>query len=88
MKIAGIVRSEAGHDKGSCFFVVGEEGEYLYLADGKTRKAAAPKRKKTKHVSFLEESRTPLAEKIRQGESVTNKEIKRTLARWRASATS
>ncbi len=87
MKIASIVRSEAGHDKGACFFVVGEEGEYLRLADGKTRKAAAPKRKKAKHVTFLEESRTPLAEKIRQGESVTDKALRRTLAQWRASAT-
>ncbi len=88
MKIASIVRSEAGHDKGGCFFVTGEEGQYLYLADGKTRKAAAPKRKKAKHVTFLEVSRTPLAEKIRRGESVTDKELKRTLAQWRASATS
>ncbi len=81
------MRSEAGHDKGSYFMVLREEGEYLLLADGKTRKAAAPKRKKAKHVCFVGESGEPTAEKLRRGEPVTDKELVRTLARWRASGT-
>ena len=45
-----IVRSLAGHDKGSLYYVVGEEGEFLFLANGKQRKVSSPKRKKRRHV--------------------------------------
>ena len=40
MEIAksNIVRSEAGRDKGKLFCVLAVEGEYLLLADGKSRK--------------------------------------------------
>ena len=40
-----IVKSTAGRDKGKYFFVLAEEGEFLLLADGKTRKLESPKRK-------------------------------------------
>ena len=40
-----IVRSLAGRDKGELFCVVGTEGAYLLLCDGKRRRAERPKRK-------------------------------------------
>ena len=43
---ADIVQSDAGRDKGKLFFVLDMEGEYLLLADGKTRSVETPKRKK------------------------------------------
>lgn len=49
-----IVRSAAGHDKGELFCVVGTQGEFLLLCNGKQRKLSAPKRKKPRHVDFLE----------------------------------
>ena len=49
-----IVRSKAGHDKGTLLCVVGEAEDFLLLADGKTRKAAAPKRKKRSHVEVAD----------------------------------
>lgn len=48
-----IVRSLAGHDQGSLYYVVGEEGEYLLLANGKQRKVSSPKRKKLRHTETL-----------------------------------
>ena len=47
MEIAksNIVRSDAGRDKGKLFVVLSVEGEYLLLADGKSRKVESPKRK-------------------------------------------
>lgn len=48
-----IVRSLAGHDAGDLFCVVGGEGEYLLLANGKQRKAASPKRKKCRHTETV-----------------------------------
>ena len=43
-----IVKSAAGRDRGRLFFVLGTEGEFLLLADGKSRKLERPKRKKRK----------------------------------------
>ena len=51
-----IVVSEAGNDKGGAFLVLRQEGEYVFCADGKKRKAATPKKKKTKHIREVAES--------------------------------
>jgi ribosomal protein L14E/L6E/L27E len=53
-----IVVSTAGHDKGLPFAVVGVDGvdgQYLLLADGKTRLITKPKKKKIKHCRVLPE---------------------------------
>ncbi len=80
---SNIVRSEAGRDKGKLFFVLSVEGEYLLLADGKSRKAESPKRKKRRHVLFVAADETRLSEKIKSGEKITNSELRRTLAGYR-----
>ena len=46
---ANIVTSTAGRDKGEAFFVLATEGDFLLLADGKTRPVERPKRKRRKH---------------------------------------
>jgi hypothetical protein len=74
-----IVCSEAGHDKGKYFYVTDTDGEFLLLADGKTRKLLMPKRKKRKHVCFCAESGQPAAEKIRRGETLTDGDVRKTL---------
>jgi len=85
MEIAksNIVRSEAGRDKGKLFCVLAVEGEYLLLADGKSRKVEAPKRKKRRRASFFSAENTRLAEKIKSGEKISNSELRRTLAGYR-----
>ena len=85
MEIAksNIVRSEAGRDKGKLFCVLAVEGEYLLLADGKSRKVEAPKRKKRRQASFFSAENTRLAEKIKSGEKISNSELRRTLAGYR-----
>lgn len=45
-----VIISAAGHDKGQLFLVTGVDGRYAYLADGKERKLAAPKKKNLKHI--------------------------------------
>ena len=37
-----IVKSLAGHDKEEVFFILREEGEYVYLVDGKYRTLDKP----------------------------------------------
>ena len=72
MEIAksNIVRSDAGRDKGKLFVVLAVEGEYLLLADGKSRKVESATRKKRRHVLFVDDDGT-------------NSELRRTLATYR-----
>ena len=85
MEIAksNIVRSDAGRDKGKLFVVLAVEGEFLLLADGKTRKVEHPKRKKRRHVLFVSAEKTRLSEKITNNVKFTNSELRRTLAAFR-----
>ena len=82
-----IVRSEAGRDKGEVFCVVGVDGERLLLADGKRRKADKPKAKKLGHVTVLSDHQSmfdhPTIEKLRQGQTLTNKALRRALGAFR-----
>jgi len=77
-----IVISKAGHDKGTYFFVLNREGEYVTLADGKTRKLEKPKRKNVKHVRFVAESDSKIARKIRGDEKILNSELRKALAEF------
>ena len=85
MEIAksNIIRSDAGRDKGKLFVVLAVEGEFLLLADGKSRKVENPKRKKRRHVLFVSAEETRLADKLKRGEKITNSELRRTLAIFR-----
>ena len=55
---SNIVRSVAGRDAGSLFFVLAAEGDFLLLADGKQRRLESPKRKRRKHVVLARKIRT------------------------------
>ena len=85
MEIAksNIVRSDAGRDKGKIFAVLAVEGEFLLLADGKSRKVEHPKRKKRRHVLFVSAEDSRLTDKIKSGEKITNSELRRALAVFR-----
>ncbi len=50
LSIGQIVISSQGRDKGAFMIIVGVEPSYVYLADGKLRKAEKPKKKKIKHI--------------------------------------
>ena len=85
-----IVRATAGRDKDGIFCVVGVDQEQgrLLLADGKRRKWAKPKAKKLGHVESLTDHRHgydhPTIEKLKQGQALTDKELRRALAAFRA----
>lgn len=51
--------SKAGHDKDSVYVIIREDGEYIYLTDGKTRTVERPKRKNKKHVQLIKKKRMP-----------------------------
>lgn len=51
VSVGSVVRCLNGRDEGHYLVVVGVDGEYLLLADGKRRKIENPKNKKAKHIA-------------------------------------
>ena len=70
-----LVRSQAGRDNGRYYLVLAEEGEFLWVADGRKRPVSLAKRKNKRHLqkikkvaadlSFLEADKTPTDEMVR-----------------------
>ena len=85
ISISDIIVSTAGRDQGKLFYVIGAEGVYVLIANGKDRKLEHPKRKKLKHVRFVTRTDTRVAVKLRTGEKVLNSEMRRDLADVRQS---
>lgn len=77
---SSLIVSKAGRDKGQLFYVIDTNEQYVYLADGKSRKLEKPKRKKRKHVEQVPRTESRIAEKIRNGEKVLNSELRKELA--------
>ena len=48
-----LAMSKAGHDKGALYVIIREEGEYVYVADGRIRTSDRPKKKNRKHVQII-----------------------------------
>ena len=80
INISDVVVSKAGHDQDKWFYVIGEDQDFLLLANGKDRPLDKPKRKKRKHVEKVLRSETRVAEKLRLGDKVLNGELRRDLA--------
>lgn len=83
-----IVVSLAGRDKGMLFYVIGTEGAYVLVANGRQRKLEHPKRKKLKHVRKVPRAETRVARKILSGDKVLNSELRRDLAAFSQEITS
>ena len=88
-----IVRATAGRDKEGLFCVVGvdRERQLLLLADGKRRKVSKPKPKKLGHVRPLSDHRSefahPTIRKLKQGQPVSDRELRRALAAFKEGIT-
>lgn len=69
--------SKAGHDKNRMYLIMEEKGDFVYLADGKIRKTENLKKKKKKHLQLVKTGiDEKLAEKLKNGQTVYNEEIK------------
>ena len=71
-----LVRSLAGHDKGTYYIIIREDSQYVYLADGRIKTAEKPKRKKKKHVQLSYKKDAALAKQLADGNTVQNEEIR------------
>ncbi len=73
--------SKAGHDKRKIYVITGEDDEYVYLADGRKRTVAAPKKKNKKHIQIIRKIQTE-----RPNDGYSDLEIKRTIKRYQEEA--
>ena len=75
----------------SASLAMDQRQERLLLADGKRRKVSRPKAKKLGHVRQLTEVRQeydhPAIHKLRQGEPVSDRELRRALAAFKEGIT-
>lgn len=53
IEIGMLAKSKAGHDKDSIYVIINIEGTHVYLADGRIRTLANPKKKKMKHIQVI-----------------------------------
>lgn len=79
-KTGNLARSTAGHDRNQLFVIVKEEGEYVYVADGRQRTLEKPKRKNKKHVQPISHA-GDLVPEIKR-----NEDIKRAIKLYSADA--
>ena len=75
-----MIISLAGHDRAQLFFVVETDETCVWIADGKSRRLEAPKRKNRKHVRKVPQTDSAVARKLRNGDPVLNSELRRELA--------
>lgn len=69
--------SLAGHDKGKIYFIIKEEGDYVYVSDGLARPLDKLKRKNKKHIQVIKNAGRRI-----DTESMTNEEIKHFIKVW------
>lgn len=81
--IGQFVTSRAGHDRGTLYVILAEEGDFVYLSDGCLKPVEHPKRKRWRHIQrtgrMVEE---PLLGKLCCGERVYNEEIKYAIKKY------
>ncbi len=74
----------AGHDRDTAYVIVREEGDFVYLCDGRKRGMAHPKKKRKKHVRIHGDTVQPeLLHRLRNGGRVRDEEIKYALKQRR-----
>ncbi len=74
--IGQFVTSKAGHDKDVLYVVVREEGDFVFLSDGRLKPVDKPKRKRKKHIQPISQGvGETLTEAIQNGKA-TNEQIK------------
>ncbi|MCR5825863.1 MAG: KOW domain-containing RNA-binding protein [Oscillospiraceae bacterium] len=82
IKRAHLVEATAGRERGKLFYVLDTDGDYLLLADGKSRRVEVPKRKKRKHARFISDTGDRVSVKIRENEKITNSELRKSIASY------
>jgi hypothetical protein len=43
----------SGHDRGQTYMVIDDDGKYVYLVNGTTKRLKSPKKKNRKHIQII-----------------------------------
>ena len=73
--------SRAGHDSKSTYVIIGEDDEYVYLADGKIRTVDRPKKKNKKHIQIIKKIQLE-----KPGDGFKDLEIKKVIKKYQEEA--
>lgn len=75
-----LASSKAGHDKNKIYIIIREDAEYVWLADGRRRGIADPKKKRKKHIQIIKYySDEELVRQIQTGQPYSDQEIKKVI---------
>lgn len=68
--------SRAGHDKTALYVVVANEGDFVFLCDGRYKTVEKPKKKRVKHIQIINRTiDAQLLTELCEGK-ITNEQIK------------
>lgn len=68
--------SLAGHDKATVYIIMKEDGDNVYLADGRLKTVDNLKKKKKRHIQIIKKQDAVIKSKITNNKTVTNEDIK------------
>ena len=75
--IGKFATSKAGHDRGEVYVIVAEEGENVYLCDGKYKPLSKPKKKRKKHIQIIDKTVSEeVLFKLQSHEKIMDEQIK------------
>jgi large subunit ribosomal protein L14e len=76
-----LVTSRAGRDRGQAFIVLAIlDDRFALVADGRLRRVGRPKRKNIRHLQPHGAVHPALAERLRQGQAVSDRDVRQALA--------
>ncbi|MBC7342806.1 MAG: KOW domain-containing RNA-binding protein [Clostridia bacterium] len=82
LQVGQLVVSRQGRDKDRPYLVLGFiDRLYVNLVDGDIRRLDRPKRKNIKHLQFTRQVARDIAQRLQNGEKVTNADIRQAIAR-------
>ncbi|MCM1055983.1 MAG: KOW domain-containing RNA-binding protein [Firmicutes bacterium] len=81
------VTSKAGHDKGVLYIVVAEEGDFVYLSDGRSKGPDRPKKKRRKHIQPINAEAKELKARLLTGEAVRPEEVRYAIRQFESNRT-
>ncbi len=76
LQVGQLVRSRAGRDRGNYYLIYDVLDEaFVRVIDGEKKRLTNPKKKNIKHLEVLPVPVAVLADKLRDGERVTDEEV-------------
>lgn len=85
--VGQLATSKAGRDKGVLYVITAQQGDFVYLCDGRLRAPDRPKKKRIRHIQPIKDRvDEALAERLRRGERVYPEEIRYALKQYRGKA--